>query len=110
MSKIDFRTIKKNRGWGRNRTADTWIFSPLLCQLSYPAVVNVGLASMSRRGVFIKAENPPSSNYGTAGAQHSTSNSDVEIRIRAAILRPCAGDADNGSGKFRFPRTVAGAA
>src|SRR5207237_7583841 len=26
------------RGWGRNRTADTWIFSPLLCQLSYPAV------------------------------------------------------------------------
>ena len=24
-------------GWGRNRTADTWIFSPLLCQLSYPA-------------------------------------------------------------------------
>src|SRR6266446_8284636 len=25
-------------GWGRNRTADTWIFSPLLCQLSYPAV------------------------------------------------------------------------
>ena len=26
-------------GWGRNRTADTWIFSPLLCQLSYPAVM-----------------------------------------------------------------------
>ncbi len=25
-------------GWGRNRTADTRIFSPLLCQLSYPAV------------------------------------------------------------------------
>jgi hypothetical protein len=24
-------------GWGRNRTADTRIFSPLLCQLSYPA-------------------------------------------------------------------------
>jgi hypothetical protein len=24
-------------GWGRNRTADTWIFSPLLYQLSYPA-------------------------------------------------------------------------
>src|SRR5207237_4040263 len=26
-------------GWGRNRTADTRIFSPLLCQLSYPAEV-----------------------------------------------------------------------
>jgi hypothetical protein len=26
-------------GWGRNRTGDTWIFSPLLYQLSYPAVV-----------------------------------------------------------------------
>ena len=25
-------------GWGRNRTGDTRIFSPLLCQLSYPAV------------------------------------------------------------------------
>ena len=32
----DMRLTKT--GWGRNRTADTWIFSPLLCQLSYPAV------------------------------------------------------------------------
>src|SRR2546423_11236175 len=30
-------------GWGRNRTADTWIFSPLLCRLSYPAVIDVEL-------------------------------------------------------------------
>ena len=37
-------------GWGRNRTADTWIFSPLLCQLSYPAVIDV--VSSSRRGIF----------------------------------------------------------
>ena len=29
---------REKYGWGRNRTADTWIFSPLLCQLSYPAV------------------------------------------------------------------------
>ena len=29
--------IGRKRGWGRNRTGDTWIFSPLLCQLSYPA-------------------------------------------------------------------------
>src|SRR5207248_7066827 len=26
------------RGWGRNRTGDTWIFSQLLYKLSYPAV------------------------------------------------------------------------
>ena len=37
-------------GWGRNRTADTWIFSPLLCQLSYPAVNDI--VSPSRRGIF----------------------------------------------------------
>jgi hypothetical protein len=29
--------LSEKSGWGRNRTADTWIFSPLLCQLSYPA-------------------------------------------------------------------------
>src|SRR3954454_8899655 len=31
---------KRGCGWGRNRTADTRIFSPLLCQLSYPAVAS----------------------------------------------------------------------
>ena len=36
-------------GWGRNRTADTWIFSPLLCQLSYPAVM---APIVGRRGIF----------------------------------------------------------
>ena len=29
--------MEMGSGWGRNRTGDTWIFSPLLCQLSYPA-------------------------------------------------------------------------
>src|SRR5437879_11200422 len=33
-----FSLCNGGTGWGRNRTADTWIFSPLLCQLSYPAV------------------------------------------------------------------------
>jgi hypothetical protein len=33
-----FYLLKKDCGWGRNRTADTWIFSPLLCRLSYPAI------------------------------------------------------------------------
>src|SRR5438046_9775350 len=36
-------TPSLKNGWGRNRTADTWIFSPLLCQLSYPAVIDVEL-------------------------------------------------------------------
>src|SRR6266567_3907173 len=40
--KVSFSLVfylrKRGYGWGRNRTADTWIFSPLLCQLSYPAV------------------------------------------------------------------------
>src|SRR6266480_4627837 len=41
--KREFRSCfpsEKGCGWGRNRTADTRIFSPLLCQLSYPAVVS----------------------------------------------------------------------
>src|SRR6266853_1420943 len=40
---------RQKSGWGRNRTADTWIFSPLLCQLSYPAALAADLASC--RGV-----------------------------------------------------------
>src|SRR5436305_11146108 len=40
---LDFRrvsatlTLYESGGWGRNRTADTRIFSPLLYRLSYPA-------------------------------------------------------------------------
>ena len=30
----------RTSGWGRVRTADTWIFSPLLYQLSYPTAKN----------------------------------------------------------------------
>jgi hypothetical protein len=48
FSRFTYET--SGHGWGRNRTADTWIFSPLLCQLSYPAVIDV--ASPSRRGIF----------------------------------------------------------
>src|SRR6266853_4785816 len=40
---------RQKSGWGRNRTADTRIFSPLLCQLSYPAAVAADLATC--RGV-----------------------------------------------------------
>src|SRR4029453_16078146 len=49
------------RGWGRNRTGDTWIFSPLLCQLSYPAFANALRAPAPMGGLLTKAENPPSS-------------------------------------------------
>src|SRR5438876_424529 len=45
-----FLRTQSDGGWGRNRTGDTRIFSPLLCQLSYPAVIDVDLASP--RGVF----------------------------------------------------------
>ena len=54
-------------GWGRNRTADTWIFSPLLCRLSYPAVV-----SSPCSGLLTKAENVQRS---TLNAQRPTPNS-----------------------------------
>src|SRR5947199_10704411 len=40
--------VKMRSGWGRNRTADTRIFSPLLCQLSYPAEVRT--RAMPERG------------------------------------------------------------
>src|SRR2546423_82513 len=33
----NLRLPNEKRGWGRNRTGDTRIFSPLLYQLSYPA-------------------------------------------------------------------------
>src|SRR6266568_3964045 len=43
--KVSFSLVfylrKRGYGWGRNRTADTRIFSPLLCQLSYPAATTL---------------------------------------------------------------------
>src|SRR5882757_9959560 len=49
MAAIIADTPLTKTGWGRNRTADTWIFSPLLCQLSYPAVM---APIVGRLGVF----------------------------------------------------------
>src|SRR5206468_8952750 len=48
----------QKRGWGRNRTGDTWIFSPLLCQLSYPAFANAPRLPASMSGLLIKAGKP----------------------------------------------------
>src|SRR6059058_4615362 len=42
---ITYYQLNGGFGWGRNRTADTWIFSPLLCRLSYPAVTGADVAS-----------------------------------------------------------------
>src|SRR5439155_6624274 len=43
--KVSFSLVfylrKRGYGWGRNRTADTRIFSPLLCRLSYPAATTL---------------------------------------------------------------------
>ena len=38
-------------GWGGNRTPDTRIFSPLLCQLSYPAVLGEGKGLRKESGL-----------------------------------------------------------
>ena len=46
--------LKMRYGWGRNRTADTRIFSPLLCQLSYPAELCCHYPDASRGGCSLK--------------------------------------------------------
>ncbi len=38
-------------GEGRNRTADTWIFSPLLYRLSYLAVTRMGSSLVGDAGL-----------------------------------------------------------
>ena len=55
-NKDDDYCLNQERGWGRNRTGDTWIFSPLLYQLSYPAFA-VCDASCEPRRPLTKAEN-----------------------------------------------------
>ncbi len=85
--------IPHENGWGRNRTADTWIFSPLLCQLSYPAVADVDLESRSRRGLSVKQK--------TSNAQPSLAGVAVVAslpatpwpwrrRVRSAVLTSLA--------------------
>ena len=49
-----FPLLKMRCGWGRNRTADTRIFSPLLCQLSYPAELPRYYRDASRGGCSLK--------------------------------------------------------
>ena len=62
------------RGWGRNRTGDTWIFSPLLCQLSYPAFANALRVPAPMGGLLTKAENRPSSKLRHGRRRRSTFN------------------------------------
>ena len=55
-NKDDDYCLNQERGWGRNRTGDTWIFSPLLCQLSYPAFANAPRLPARMSGLLTKAE------------------------------------------------------
>ena len=41
-SVLQLPSLRWGGGWGRNRTADTRIFSPLLYRLSYPATPKAG--------------------------------------------------------------------
>src|ERR1700694_2937900 len=80
--------FSQDGGWGRNRTADTWIFSPLLCQLSYPAVDHT---PSSKRERVIKAENVQrsTSNIQRLNSEHiKPQTSHIKHpRIFGAILR-----------------------
>ena len=76
--------MKNGSGWGRNRTADTWIFSPLLCQLSYPAVIDV--VSSSRRGIFTMQQSGIGQAEGlsTLLCTHSSGNRAATMYVVAA--------------------------
>src|SRR5689334_6729872 len=51
---LSFYLLKRGSGWGENRTPDTRIFSPLLCQLSYPA--DLDLRAFEQGGQFFKSK------------------------------------------------------
>src|SRR5437660_11211220 len=89
--KVSFSLVfylrKRGYGWGRNRTADTWIFSPLLCQLSYPAAVAADLATC--RGVPTMPQcgcRATPKAFGV-GLQKSSSNSDNATRYVSKSYR-----------------------
>src|SRR4030095_8015086 len=103
MAKIDSRTITKDYGWGRNRTADTWIFSPLLCQLSYPAVANADVASASR-GLSLK-QKTGSTQRSDFSERLRCAPLKMTVRICVAVRQQRARDADNGSAKSRCRQT-----
>ncbi len=86
-------------GWGRNRTADTWIFSPLLYQLSYPAAIACRsyARKLNEARMLTKAENAQRS---TPNAQRSTPNAQCR-RIKTCAPVPRRGSIDAGN-----PRAV----
>ncbi len=84
-------------GWGRNRTADTWIFSPLLCRLSYPAVM---APIVWRRGVFTMPQcrcrarpcrnvrhNMGPGHVERSAADHEATLSNISVKVRGIRLR-----------------------
>src|SRR5881227_3200016 len=95
------------RGWGRNRTGDTWIFSPLLYQLSYPAFA-VCDASCEPRRPLTKAENAERSTRLRRSDVARRRRSSRLPRIPVAIPLLYAGGAGNSLAKFRYRQIVAG--
>ncbi|SRR6266487_3520164 len=86
----------KQHGWGRNRTADTWIFSPLLCQLSYPAAE---VRCSSERGLVIKAENVQRSTFNI---QYPVRQTETKERPRATRLQKFARQFDRAGQKTQI--------
>src|SRR5947207_8702844 len=76
------------RGWGRNRTGDTWLFSPLLYQLSYPAFA-VCDASCKPRRPLTKAENAErSTRLGRSDEPRRSNEWRDAVAVRACLEFP----------------------
>jgi hypothetical protein len=117
---LTFRSVvrarKKGYGWGRNRTADTRIFSPLLCQLSYPAELRCHYRDASRGGCSLKQKTLNPQRRVAARAYRRSWNAATDIsrldsvwryRCRASIPA-CSFFAVGGSAcPTKFPRAGA---
>src|SRR6266436_7099813 len=82
-------TTCEGGGWGRNRTADTWIFSPLLCQLSYPAAC--GRSATIRAGVGAFTMPDSDCRASVAMAMHNEAwtahGADLDCKIWRALMK-----------------------
>src|SRR4051812_8968119 len=93
-------------GWGRNRTGDTRIFSPLLYQLSYPAVALPDCVSPARASLCRKrqCEQAPARFSGRLRFLSSVS----ESRYETGRSRISGGNATDDPGFFRQRRRTPG--
>jgi hypothetical protein len=91
-----FATVRENEYATRGKHR---IFSPLLCQLSYPAFAIAARPPVQVSELLTKAEN----------VQRSTRRRSSRLaRIRVAIPLLYAGGAGNGLAKSRYRQIVAG--